>query len=87
MDFYKEREIVERLREDKSKIVFWKTAVAHAIEDGPIVCHDRWTTDSAYLIGNRMYEKGSDKFLCESWIDENYLEEESNGENIVVITQ
>lgn len=87
MNFYQERETVERLREDKSKLVFWKTDTAHAREDGVIIKSKLWTTSSSYLKGNKLHEFGSDKLLCESWIDEDYLNEICNGENIVVITE
>ena len=84
MNFYEEREMYEKLIQDKSKLVFWKKDAA-VQKNNVIVCEKVWTTDSGYLLGNKMYEFGTDKFLCESWIDENYLEEVSNGKNIVVI--
>lgn len=87
MGFYEERETVEKLRENKNNLVFWKRPIPHAKENGPIVCYDRWTTENGYLIGDKLYEIGSDKLLCTTWIDEEYLEEQSKGENIVVVTE
>lgn len=86
MDFYEEREIYEKLIKDKSKLVFWKRDTA-VQKNNVIVCEKVWSNESGYLIGNKLYEYGSDKLLCESWIDEDYLDEVSGGKNIVVISE
>lgn len=86
MNFYQECELVEKLRENRNNLVFWKTETAVEESDG-IVRKKVWTVGLHYLIDNRLYEIGTDKFICESWIDEEYLNTESCGENIVVITE
>ena len=84
MNFYEERELFEKMIKDKSKIVFWKRDMP--VQKNDVITTEKiWTTDKSYLIENKLYEIGTNKLLCETWIDEDYLEEVSKGKNIVVL--
>lgn len=84
MNFQEERKLVEKLNQDDSKVVFWKREMP-VLKNDVITTELVWTIQTGYLIGDKLYEFGTDKFLCELWIDEEYLDETSNGKNIVII--
>ena len=86
MSYSNEKETFERLTKDRNNLVFWKRDIAFEDERG-IVTQKRWTTSENYLIGNKLHKLGTNEFLCESWIDEDYLEKVSGGQNIVVVTE
>ena len=86
MNFQEEKELFEKLICDKSKIVFWKRDMP--VQKNDVITTEKiWTTDTAYLVENKLYDIGTGKLLCETWIDENYLEEVSKGKNIVVLEE
>lgn len=74
----------ERLIQDKSKLVFWKREIL--IKGIPTKA---WTTSTGYLIKDKFFEIGTDKLLCTSWIDEDYLNEieKNEGKNIIVFEE
>lgn len=86
MDFQEERELFEKLTADKSKLVFWKRDIAYQ-DDRGIVTEERWTTSENYLVGDRLYKIGSNEFLCNSWIDEKYLNNICDGKNLVILEE
>ena len=84
MNFQEERKLVEKLNQDDSQVVFWKREMP-VLKNDVITTEKVWTFQTGYLIENKLYELGTDRFLCELWIDEEYLDEVSNGKNIVII--